>query len=84
MPSLEQVLGPAGALVIALAVIGGLVRLMQLLWRDHIRADVDDRRQRDENFLLARDAVDALKRLAAAFEERNRRDAIHRARKTDP
>lgn len=78
MPSLEQVLGPAGALVIALAVIGGLARVGQLLWREHLQADARERQAGVDNVLMARDAVDGLKRLAAAFEERNRRDAVRR------
>lgn len=63
-----EVLGPLG-LTIALGIAVGL------LWRDHLRGDARERQKADDTFLLARDAVDALKRLAAVAEKRNQREA---------
>jgi hypothetical protein len=34
------------------------------LWREHLRADSDDRTQRDEAFLIAREQVAATNRVA--------------------
>lgn len=69
-----ELLGPAGLLVASLLVIG-------VLWRDHLRADADDRAQRDtaiEGWRAQVEAtnrlISASNRLAAAIEARNRRD----------
>ena len=69
-----ELLGPAGLLVASLLVIG-------VLWRDHLRADADDRAQRDTAIAGWRAQVEATNRLinasnrlAAAIEARNRRD----------
>lgn len=40
MPTLEQLLGPAGALVLTLAIVGAL-------WRSHLQSDADVKAQRD-------------------------------------
>ncbi len=69
-----ELLGPLGLTVGALLAVGALGRVIVALWRNHLEADAEDRRQRDDNFLLARDAIDGTKRMAAAWEARNRRD----------
>lgn len=63
-----EVFGPQGLLVAALAVI-------VVLWRDHLRADTDDRAQRDKAHGIAEQAVAGLARMADAWEQRNREDA---------
>ena len=62
-------------LTTAAGVISALVVIVGVLFRLHLQADAEDRRQRDENFLLAKDAVDGVKRLAASWEVRERRYA---------
>jgi len=57
----------------AIVAVGG-ARAIVILWRNHLEADAEDRRQRDDNFLLARDLADGTKRMAGAWEARNRRD----------
>lgn len=52
-----ELLGPAGALV-------GAVAIIVILWRDHQRADQDDRTQRDQAFAIAHAQVEATNRVA--------------------
>ena len=47
---LSAILGPLGALVLAVALLVGLAKVVQVLWRDHLKADADDRHQRDTAF----------------------------------
>lgn len=77
-----ELFGPLGLTVGALLAVGALGRVIKVLWDKHLEADAEDRRQRDDTFALLKDAVDGTKRLAAALEARNRRDAA-RQRKTD-
>lgn len=72
----DALLGPLALLVAALLAIG-------VLWREHMRADQDDRDQRDKAMLLLEAALDGTKRMATAWEERNKRDAAAR-RRGDP
>lgn len=72
----DALLGPTAALVGAIIVIG-------TLWREHLRADAEDRRQRDEAIAEAREQLAVTERLTAALEARNRRDA-NRRRREDP
>lgn len=78
MPPADQVLGPYGALILALAVLGIAAKVISKLWAEHIESDRDDRSQRDRAMALAETAVDGTKRMAAAWEERNRRDAARK------
>jgi hypothetical protein len=87
LPSAEQLAGPVGALVLALFIIAGLARVIQLLWRDHLAADQDDRTQRDHALeLLAAslkantDHAAASADMAKAWDARNRADAERRRR----
>ena len=61
-------------LTTAAGVIAALVAILTILWRDHLRADAADRKRADDNFLLARDAVDGVKRLADLQASRERRE----------
>ena len=87
MPSPQELAGPTGALVLLVAIVSTLVGVIVALVRDHLRADKADRKRADDNFLLARDAVDGVKRLADVAERREKRDALRDgrlSRKGDP
>lgn len=71
----DQVIGPFGALVVLCLVAGALAKAIQVLWKDHVRADQDDRDQRDRAFVLLEAITPAVKELAAAQLEANRRSA---------
>lgn len=60
--SMDDILGPYGALVLLLIACGWLVR-------DHLRADKEDRDQRDQALRLVEGLVDPVKELAAAAKE---------------
>ena len=64
------------------AALAGAIAIVVALWREHLRADADDRLQRDQNYAGWRDQTDANARLAAAWEQRNRDEAA-RHRRTD-
>lgn len=70
-----EIFGPTGLLVAAIVAV-------VVLWRDHMRADTDDRRQRDTALEGWRSQTAATERLAEAIEEGNR-DATSRHRATD-
>ena len=67
--------GPLGLLI-------GLSVAVAALWRDHLRADADDRTQRDAALAGWRDQTAATTRLADAIEQSNR-DATQRHRRDD-
>jgi hypothetical protein len=56
---ISAVLGPLGALVLAVIVLAGLTRAFVVLWREHLKADKDDRDQRDKALAIAHDQVAA-------------------------
>lgn len=78
-----ELLGPVGALVLAILVLGGLVKVLLMLWHEHLKADEDDRAQRDRALAIVADLVPAVKAMAAAWEARNKADAARR-RRGDP
>lgn len=41
MPPWDQIVGPAGALVLAVAGIVGLVRVLVVLWGNHVKTDAE-------------------------------------------
>lgn len=71
-----DLLGPTALLVAALTAVG-------VLWREHLKADADDRTQRDKAITLLEVNLEATQRMARAWEERNKRDAA-RHRRDDP
>lgn len=80
--ALDALLGPTGA-VVALAIAVGV------LWRDHMRADADDRAQRDvalagwrEQTAATREQTAATVRLAESIEA-DRADRAERKRRAD-
>ena len=66
-----ELFGPLGLTIAALGAV-------LVLWRDHMRADVDDRAQRDRALGIAETAVAGTARMADAWEARNREDAQRR------
>jgi 2-polyprenyl-6-methoxyphenol hydroxylase-like FAD-dependent oxidoreductase len=70
-----ELFGPVGLLV-------ALSLAVRALWLDHLRADQDDRDQRDRAIALAEGVVPTLKELAAAQAATNR-DAAERHRRSD-
>lgn len=68
-PDPADIYGPYGALVLLLIACGWLVR-------DHLRADKEDRDQRDQALRLVEGLVEPVKELAAAAKESAKR---HRA-----
>jgi hypothetical protein len=81
LPSAADLAGPTGALILLAAIVTTLVGVIGAFVRDHLRADRDDRQRANENYLLARDAVDGVKRLADVAERREKRDATREDRR---
>jgi hypothetical protein len=81
LPSAADLAGPTGALILLAAIVTTLVGVIGAFVRDHLRADRDDRKRASENYLLARDAVDGVKRLADVAERREKRDATREDRR---
>jgi hypothetical protein len=75
VPSVQELSGPTGAVILLVAIVTTLVAVIGAFVRDHLRADRDDRKRANDNYLLARDAVDGIKRLADVAERREKRDA---------
>jgi hypothetical protein len=74
--------GPEGALVALVAGVIILVRIAMILWKDHLRADEDDRAQRDAALAGWKAQVDATKELSEAIKTRAADDA-QRSRRSD-
>jgi septal ring factor EnvC (AmiA/AmiB activator) len=53
------ILGPLGALALAVVVLGALVKAIAVLWKQHLAADADDRNQRDKALEIAHEQVAA-------------------------
>lgn len=84
MPTVPpEVFGPTGALVLAVLGILGLVKVAQLLWSEHLKADADDRAQRDTALRLLETSLANNKAAIAAWDRRTASDAA-RHRRADP
>lgn len=70
-----ELLGPTGLLVACLLVIAAL-------WKEHLKADQDDRDQRDKAMVITADLAAGNLKMGNAWEERNREDA-NRQRRDD-
>ena len=87
MPSAQELAGPTGALILLVAVTIVLGRVVVALWKEHLKADQDDRDQRDRAEAALDRVVDGIRlnaeataALARAWDERNKDDAArHRA-----
>lgn len=82
-----ELLGPTGALVAALFGITALARAIVVLWKEHLKADQDDRDQRDKALALLSSSLDGNKAnaeanrlMAAAWDQRNRNDVARKRR----
>jgi hypothetical protein len=62
MPSFSDLLGPVGALI-------GAVAVAVVLWREHIKADAEDRKQRDAAFDDLRAQSAATGRVADSYTD---------------
>ena len=86
MPAADQVLGPYGALILAVALLGLAAKVIQKLWQEHIAADererADDRDQRDRALGLLDLSLQNNRDAIAAWTKRDATDAA-RARRTD-
>lgn len=70
-----ELLGPTGLLFALLVAVG-------VLWRDHMRADQEDRRQRDKLIVVVEGLVPALQELTATVRA-DIEDRSKRRRETD-
>jgi hypothetical protein len=83
----SAILGPAGALVFAVAVLYFGARAFIALWREHLKADQDDRDQRDKAQATTAELRDLLRQslannaeAIAAWNRRNEQDAARQRR----
>lgn len=70
-----ELFGPAGLLVALLVAVAAL-------WRDHLRADAEDRKQRDNALAGWAAQTEATNRLATAIEQQSREQS-ERHRRAD-
>ena len=85
----EAILGPAGALVLALVVLYIVGRVLLTLWKEHLAADERDRQQRDRAQAVSAEVRDLLRQSlqnnadqVAAWNKRSDQEAARR-RKSD-
>jgi hypothetical protein len=87
-PDAARALAEAGpwAVVIFIGALAGITftRAILTLWREHLKADQDDRDQRDRAIALAESSVASNKAMAAAWEARNKLDAARHRRADKP
>lgn len=80
----DQLTGPVAALVLAILGLWVLGKVIKALWEDHLRADGEDRVQRDKAVEHEERAQDllrlSLENNKAAIEAWNRRNAADAAR----
>ena len=92
-PDTLKALADAGTVAIVLfivAIVGRVgIGILRALWAEHLKADQDDRDQRDRALVLLEEAVAGNKLsaaatadLAKAWDERNKAD-VARARRSD-
>jgi sensor c-di-GMP phosphodiesterase-like protein len=85
----EAILGPAGALVLALVILYIVGRVLLTLWKEHLAADARDREQRDRAQAVSAEVRDLLRQSlqnnadqVAAWNKRSDQEAARR-RKSD-
>jgi sensor c-di-GMP phosphodiesterase-like protein len=83
----EAILGPAGALVLALLVLYVVGRVLLTLWKEHLAADERDREQRDRAQAVSAEVRDLLRQSlqnnadqVAAWNKRSDQEAARRRR----
>lgn len=57
---------------------GTMTTVVGVLWREHLKADADDRRQRDEAFALLSVSLQNNRDAIAAWDKRDANDAARR------
>lgn len=84
---LQNLLGPYGAFVLALIVLYVVTRAFVVLWREHLKADQDDRDQRDTAQAnnqatkeLLRQSLSNNADAIAAWNKRNEQEAARQRR----
>jgi len=84
---MSAVVGPVGALALALIVLFVVARVLQLLWGEHMKADQRDRDQRDvaqaNNMAtkeLLRLSLENNAKAIEAWNKRNEQDAARQRR----
>lgn len=75
IPVPPELVGPVAGLILALAVAG-------ILWREHLRADAEDRKQRDDMFAINEKLRDIIAWQADAISK-DTRDRAGRRRADD-
>lgn len=80
MPSPEQLAGPTGAIIALVAVLAMAARVIQVLWKNHLEADQDDRDQRDLAQKLLGVSLQNNADAVAAWNRRNEQEAARQRR----
>ena len=80
MPSPEQLAGPTGAIVALVAVLAMSVAVIKVLWQQHLKADQDDRDQRDLAQKLLGISLQNNADAVAAWNRRNEQEAARQRR----
>jgi hypothetical protein len=83
-PEGAKALAEAGPWTVVLFIVGIIgvtaARMLLVLWREHLKADQDDRDQRDRAIAIAEGLVPLIRQMANAWDARNRADAARRRR----
>lgn len=77
-----EAFGPTGALVVLGFFMTAMGLVIRALWKDHLRADQEDRDQRDKALAIVEGVIPTLRELAHAQREANE-DAKQRQRRSD-
>lgn len=78
----EEIYGPFGAVIVLAFSALALGKVISALWKEHLRADADDRAQRDHALELLDGILPTLRDISAAMAAANR-DAASRHRRSD-
>jgi hypothetical protein len=81
------ILGPVGALALAIVILYFGARAFRALWTEHLKADQDDRDQRDRAQAVSADLRELLRKsldnnaeAISAWNKRNEQDAARQRR----
>jgi hypothetical protein len=81
------ILGPVGALALAITILYFGARAFRALWTEHLKADQDDRDQRDRAQAVSADLRELLRKsldnnaeAISAWNKRNEQDAARQRR----
>lgn len=79
----DSLYGPFGALVFLGIAVGVLAKVIQALWKDHLRSDIEDRDERDRLLVVVEGIVPTLRDISASLKAITI-DAADRHRRDDP